>query len=241
MMRCSVARSRCRFSSFSARSEPGGLCLLLAAAAPAAPVEEPVDVVFCSPLRVSMADKVCCCWSRREPAISKAAVAPPAHVHAGQSERSTGLDCPKLNRVSCAQLDRNGEVETIAHLDSERPPQRPSLCGAAAQRRIPLRSGLRADRRFRSPLAPRSFSAISASRSLLLLELFRAATSASLLAAIASPQPFRSPPGLRRCEARQREGGLRGASCNQREFDATSQHMFVRSTRSVRICTGLLT
>ena len=156
-MRFSVARSRCRFSSFSARSEPGGLCLLLAAAAPAAPVEEPVDVVFCSPLRVSMADKVCCCWSRREPAISKAAVAPPAHVHAGQSERSTGLDCPKLNRVSCAQLDRNGEVETIAHLDSERPPQRPSLCGAAAQRRIPLRSGLRADRRFRSPLAPRSF------------------------------------------------------------------------------------
>ena len=137
-MRFSVARSRCRFSSFSARSEPGGLCLLLAAAAPAAPVEEPVEVVFCSPLRVSMADRVCCCGSRREPAISKAAVAPPAHVHAGQSERSTGLDCPELKRVSCAQLDRNGEVETIAHLESERPPQRPSLCGAAAQRRIPV-------------------------------------------------------------------------------------------------------
>ena len=115
-MRFSVARSRCRFSSFSARSEPGGLCLLLAAAAPAAPVEEPVDVVFCSPLRVSMADRVCCCGSRREPAISKAAVAPPTHVHAGQSERSTGLDCPKLNRVSCAQLDRNGEVENRAGL-----------------------------------------------------------------------------------------------------------------------------
>ena len=70
LMRFSVARLRCRFSLFSARSEPGGLCLLLAAAAPAAPVEEPVEGVFCRALRVNMADRVCCCGVRRESAIS---------------------------------------------------------------------------------------------------------------------------------------------------------------------------
>ncbi len=39
-----------------------------------------------------------------------------------------------IGRALQAQV-RNGEVETIAHLDSLRPPQRPSLCGAAAQQR----------------------------------------------------------------------------------------------------------
>ena len=37
-----------------------------------------------------------------------------------------------IGRALQAQV-RNGEVETIAHLDSLRPPQRPSLCGATAQ------------------------------------------------------------------------------------------------------------
>ena len=119
LMRFSVARSRCRFSLFSARSEPGGLCLLLAAAAPAAPVEEPVEGVFCRALRVNMADRVCCCGVRRESAISKAAVAQRPlrmSMQVNQSERSTGLACPKLKRVACAQLDRNGEVENRAGL-----------------------------------------------------------------------------------------------------------------------------
>ena len=105
-MRSCVARSRRRFSAFSASSEPGCLWIPLVAAAPAAPVEEPVEGVFCRALRVNMADRVCCCGVRRESAISKAAVAQRPlrmSMQVNQSERSTGLACPHISALPRSQ------------------------------------------------------------------------------------------------------------------------------------------
>ena len=101
-------------------------------------MEEPVEEVFCCAVRVNMVDRVCCCWGRRGSAIwdDQSGRRAPCCSLAPTRQRAHVSVLSK--RVACAQLGRNGEVETIAHLDSVRPPQRPSLCGAAAQRRTPV-------------------------------------------------------------------------------------------------------
>ena len=59
------------------------------------------------------------------------------------SSLSEILLSPTVRHRVCP-LDRHGQVvQTIAHLGSVRPPQRPSLCGAAALRRA-MRGGCRA-------------------------------------------------------------------------------------------------
>ena len=42
---------------------------------------------------------------------------------------------PEAHAHRMCTLDRNGQLETIAHLDSVRPPQKSALCGAVAQQR----------------------------------------------------------------------------------------------------------